>query len=201
MLMNLPAQCRVTIPGTAMDDANPLVFAPGCGMRFGIAGTSAAHVEAILRQLPAAPASAYVPFNGGLISNLRVGENLILPAVYHSHASPEKFEAKIVEILAEFGYDKSADVRLLAKLPAGLSVFERRLVSFIRAAILEPAVIVYDSLWADLPAHQFTQVVGFDAAFRRHCPLAVSIYLQSGSSSFPFEAAFDQTFVLQDLAR
>jgi hypothetical protein len=55
-------------------------------------------------------------------------------------------------------------------------------------------------MWADLPAHQFTQVVGFDAIFRRHSPLSVSIYLQSGSS-FPFEAAFNQTFVLQDLVR
>jgi phospholipid/cholesterol/gamma-HCH transport system ATP-binding protein len=136
-----------------------------------------------------------VSSDGGLISNLRVGENLILPAAYHSGLLPESFEKKIVAMLEELGYDKAADNRLLAKLPADLSAFERRLVSFIRAAILEPAVIVYDSLWADLPAHEFERVSGFDTIFRKHCQTSVSIYLHSGAG-FPFNAAFNQTFVL-----
>ncbi len=193
--MNLPAQCRVTIPGTVLDGSNALAFALGSGMRFGILGAPSAHAAALLRQLPDSPATAYVSSDGGLISNLRVGENIILPATYHSGSLPEKYEARIVAILSELGYDKVAVGALIAKLPAELSVFERRVVSFVRAAILEPAVIVYDSLWADLSARELQQVVGFDAILRSDCAASVSIYLHSGTS-FPVNVTFNQTFVL-----
>ncbi|HEY8102102.1 MAG TPA: hypothetical protein VIF82_15270 [Burkholderiaceae bacterium] len=193
--MNLPAQCRVSIPGTGMEEPNAFEFALGSGMRFGILGATFAQVAILLEQLPSAPATAYVQSKGGLISNLRIGENVILAATYHSGLLPERFETKIVSILSELGYNMAAARALIAKLPADLSLFERRLVSFMRAAILEPAVIVYDSLWADLSAREFEQVVGFDTIFRRHCQTSVSIYLHSGTS-FPFDATFNQTFVL-----
>jgi hypothetical protein len=193
--MTLPAQCRVSIPGTGMEEPHALEIALGSGMRFGILGTSPAQVETLLQQLPPPPATAYVSPNGGLISNLRVGENIILPATYHFGALPERYETKIMSILSEFGYDDTTAGKLTAKLPAALSGFERRLVGFTRAAILQPEVIVYDSLWADLSAREFEQVRGFDTIFRRHCPASVSLYLHSGTS-FPFDGAFNQTFVL-----
>lgn len=193
--MNLPAQCRITIPDTGMDESRALVFMPRSAMRFAILGVSPSHAAALLRQLPPSPATAYVAADGGLISNLRVGENIILPATYHSDSSPEKFETKIVAMLSVLGYDRVAAGALIAKLPAELSVFERRLVGFIRAAILEPAVIVYDSLWTDLSARELQQVIGFDPVFRSHCANSVSIYLHGGTS-FPLDVAFDQTFVL-----
>jgi hypothetical protein len=191
--MNLPAQCRISIPG--IGEPSAFEFAFGSGMRFGILGASSAQVETLLRQLPPSPATAYVSSGGGLISNLRVGENIILPATYHFSALPEKFEAQIVSILSELGYGQTAASQLIAKLPANLSIFERRLVSFTRAAIQQPEVIVYDSLWADLSAREFEQVSGFDTIFRKHCPASVSLYLHSGTS-FPFDATFNQTFVL-----
>lgn len=194
--MNLPARCRITIPHTTVNEENALEFALGSGMRIGICGASSMHAAAMLRQLPPGPSSAYVSSDGGLISNLRVGENLILPATYHSGLLPERFETKIASMLVEFGYNKAAGSALLAKLPADLSVFERRLVSFIRATILEPAVMVYDSLWTDMPAHEYERVVRFDTIFRKHCQTSVSIYLHSGAG-FSFDAAFDQTIVLQ----
>jgi ABC-type lipoprotein export system ATPase subunit len=193
--MNVPAHCRVSIPDSGMQEPHALGFALGSGMRFGVLGVSALQASALLRQLPAAPAAAYVSSDGGLISNLRVGENIILPATYHSASPREKFETQIVSILSELGYSYTAACELIAKLPAELSLFEHRVVSFIRAVILQPAVIVYDSLWADLTVREFEQVIGFDTIFRRHREAPVSIYLHSGAR-FPFDVAFNQTFVL-----
>jgi predicted ABC-type transport system involved in lysophospholipase L1 biosynthesis ATPase subunit len=198
--MNLPAHCRVSIPDGGMQAPCAFEFALGSGMRFGVLGASDLQVAALLRQLPPAPAMAYVASDGGLISNLRVGENIILPATYHSNSPREKFETQIVSVLSELDYSYQAACELIAKLPAELSVFEHRIVGFIRAVILQPAVIVYDSLWADLTAREFEQVVGFDTIFRRHREQPVSIYLHSGAQ-FPFDVAFNQTFVLQGNVR
>jgi hypothetical protein len=193
--MTLPVHYCVSIPGTGMQQPNAIEFSLGSGMCFGMFGASAVQVTTVRKQLPPPPATAYVSSDGGLISNLRVGENMILPAVYHSNSLPEKFEMDIVSILSEFGYDTSEASALLAKLPADLTIFERRLVSFVRAAILKPEVIVYDALWADLSEEEFEQTTGFDTIFRKHCPASVSIYLHSGNS-FPFDVPFNQTIVL-----
>ncbi|MGZ3253678.1 MAG: hypothetical protein ACXU7D_05165 [Burkholderiaceae bacterium] len=193
--MNVPAQCRVSLPSIGKEEPNVLAFELGSGMCFGILGAPLLHTAQWQQQLPPSPKTAYVQSDGGLISNLRVGENMILPAVYHFDTLPEKLETGIVSILAELGYDNIAATALLAKLPADLTVFERRLVSFVRAVILEPAVIVYDSLWADLSEDELERVSGFDTIFRKHCPASVSIYQHNGNS-FPFEVAFNQTIVL-----
>jgi len=178
-----------------MNKSNALEFETGSGMCYGILGVQASDVAVLQSQLPPAPTTAYVTSDGGLISNLRVGENLILPATYHSGAAPEEYEQRIVSILTACRYDSEAIGQLIAKLPADLSTFEKRLVGFMRAAILQPAVIVYDSLWADLSAWEYEQVIGFDAILRSGNQDVVSLYLHSGIS-FPFEVAFDQTFVL-----
>ena len=193
--MNLPAQCRISITNAGMERPNVLEFMLGSGMCFGILGASSSHATAVLKQLPSSPLTAYVSLDGGLISNLRVGENMILPVAYHANSLPEKFETTIVSLLSDLGHDYSAAGALLAKLPADLTTFERRLVSFVRAAIMAPAVIVYDSLWADLSEDELGKVIAFDTIFRRYCPASVSVYLHGGSS-FPFDVAFNQTIVL-----
>jgi ABC-type transporter Mla maintaining outer membrane lipid asymmetry ATPase subunit MlaF len=177
-----------------MEDA-PLDFTLGCGARYAILSVTPVHAKAILAQLPAAPTTVYVPPDGGLISNLRIGENVILPATYHTGLRPEQFQKSVATLFSTLGYDQGATSQLLAKLPADLSKFEKRLIGFARAAIQRPAVIVYESLWTGLSAREFEQVIAFDGILRADCPAAISIFLHSGTS-IPFDVTLDRTFVL-----
>jgi phospholipid/cholesterol/gamma-HCH transport system ATP-binding protein len=43
--------------------------------------------------------------NGGLISNLKVWENIMLPLSYHSSLSHHDMDEKMISILGKIGYD------------------------------------------------------------------------------------------------
>jgi ABC-type lipoprotein export system ATPase subunit len=178
-----------------MNDANPLEFDTGRSESIGVLGVQPYDLTALLKQLPSAPMTAYVSADGGLISNLRVAENMVLPATYHSKTAPEEFQEKVMQILTACRYDSEAISQFMSKQPAELSAFEKRLVAFIRSAILDPAIVIFDSLWADLTTWEFEQVIGFDAIYRSINPDIVTIYLHSGTR-FPFEPVLDQTYIL-----
>jgi hypothetical protein len=90
-----------------------------------------------------------------------------------------ELEEQIVSLLSECGFDENAILAFARKAPSHLSLLERRLASFVRAVLLEPSVMVYDSIWNDLAKHEIDFVLGFDDLFRARFPTAISIYLHS----------------------
>jgi len=76
--------------------------------------------------------------NGGLVSNLKLWENITLPLFYTSGSISEDSEARALELLREFGYGGN-----LLALPAHLSLAEKRMVAFIRAALCTPRIMIY----------------------------------------------------------
>ena len=86
---------------------------------------------------------------GGLISNLKLWENITLPLRYHRLEETEEAEKCSLEILARFGLDDR-----LMELPGHLSTFERRVVSFARAAAISPKIMMYCGCFDNLPARQ-----------------------------------------------
>jgi len=76
--------------------------------------------------------------DGGLISNLKVLENVTLPVLYHTGESSREIERRAIALLDRFGCRE-----VLFELPGNLSASRRRRAGFARAFALEPEVIVY----------------------------------------------------------
>ncbi|HSC78829.1 MAG TPA: hypothetical protein VLC08_00620 [Chitinolyticbacter sp.] len=85
--------------------------------------------------------------SGGLVNNLRVWENLILPAWYH-HAEPlARLEQVLLALFDEIGIDEGEAVKLCQGLPAALAREQKRELALVRAAMLEPCCLVVDGDW------------------------------------------------------
>ncbi len=132
----------------------------------------------VLAALSALPNSAIVASDGGLISNLRVWENLTLPVLYHDIRVGGKLEDNVVDLFQKSGVraEKSLTA-LLLKLPDQLSLFEKRLVGFVRAMLMAPEVMVYDSIHDGLSHREMEKTARFDRIFRLHFPFRTSVLL------------------------
>jgi predicted ABC-type transport system involved in lysophospholipase L1 biosynthesis ATPase subunit len=170
----------------------PLKFEQG--LRYLVTFSAATQKTALLAHLPPPPHTAHVTADGGLLSNLRVLENLLLPASYHYNGNAAELEQRAVGLLSDFGLDEAATRVLAAKMPSHLSHGERLLAAFVRAVLMEPRVMVYDSLWSDLARNEIRMVLGFDDLFRARFPAATSIYLLSERHVRP-DVVVDCTYV------
>ncbi len=82
---------------------------------------------------------------GGLISNLGVWENLILPLWYHRERPAPDTEDRPVELLAELGIGRDRAEDMLGGSVSALGFYERRAVGMVRAALTEPELMIYES--------------------------------------------------------
>ncbi len=102
---------------------------------------------------------------GGLISNLKVWENLVLPACWTSRTGPSPFEAEARALFDELGLDAA----LAGRLPGRLTGFERKAVAFIRGLLMRPDVMVFDSLLEHLSETERQRAARFGDLFRARC--------------------------------
>ncbi|GHD60145.1 hypothetical protein [Jeongeupia chitinilytica] len=84
---------------------------------------------------------------GGLVNNLRVWENLILPAWYHESASMSDLEGRVAAALDRVAADDSERVRLMASLPSTLSRTQCRTLALVRALVQAPTWLVVEVEW------------------------------------------------------
>lgn len=134
--------------------------------------------KAVLESLAAFPNSAIVASNGGLISNLRVWENIVLPAQYHAIEVGGKLDDAVADILDKCGLrDEESLSQLLRKSPDQLSLYEKRLVGFVRAMLMSPEMMVYDSLHEGLSPREMLKTARFDRIFRLYYPFRTSVLL------------------------
>ena len=99
--------------------------------------------------------------DGGLISNLKVWENIMLPLSYHSSISHHDMDEKMISILGKIGYDDDLSV-----LPGPLPVYKKRLAGFARAMLMEPDLIIYDSVFEGLSCDIRSKVLETITAFQ-----------------------------------
>ena len=131
---------------------------------------------ALLKALGDQPGVVIVPHNGGLISNLRVWENIILPVQYHGIEVAGDLEDNVAKLLIQCGQeDETAVSDLLLKLPDQLSLYEKRLVGFVRAMLMSPELIIYDAMNEGLSRKELARVVKFDKVFRLYFPFRTSV--------------------------
>jgi len=122
--------------------------------------------------LPAFPMTVRVGRDGGLLSHLNVWKNLLLPLEYRAwdirHAAED---ASLLFMLC--GEDEAGLPHLMARYPDDLSLYEKRLVGFVRALLLEPEVLVLDGIGDDLTAAEREKALCWPAVFRLRFPFRI----------------------------
>jgi phospholipid/cholesterol/gamma-HCH transport system ATP-binding protein len=83
----------------------------------------------------------------GLISNLKVWENITLPAWYHYGRKPAEQEEEIAGLFRELGRDVPYVEALMQKPSGPLPLHEKILVNLVRALMMAPELMIYDSLF------------------------------------------------------
>jgi len=115
---------------------------------------------------------AIVPGNGGLVSNLKVWENMTLPVLYHSGRITAEEEKSALDYLATLGYSGN-----LMALPAHLSLHEKRVVALVRAFLTRPRVIVYSNCLDGMTSEQSELFIRLTQEFHAACEERISLYL------------------------
>ena len=79
-----------------------------------------------------------VPSKGGLVSNLKLWENITLPLLYHSGEIAPEEENSALNYLARLGYSGN-----IMALPAHLSHFEKLIAALVRVFLRKSSIAIY----------------------------------------------------------
>ena len=120
---------------------------------------------------------------GGFISNLKVWENILLPVMYHRGVEPAACEAQVLELLARLGVEESLVPGYLQSLPGELPAQVQRLLGCVRAALMDPEVVIYESAFEGLPRDVRGRLASFAVWFHTRRPGRTSVYLSSDEQS------------------
>ncbi|WP_283149327.1 hypothetical protein [Silvimonas soli] len=91
--------------------------------------------------------AAALESSGGLLSNLRVWENLVLPAWYHQQPPLADLEQRFVAAFARLGIDGEQLEKTASALPASLDREHKRQLALVRAMVQQPAFLLTDQDW------------------------------------------------------
>lgn len=120
---------------------------------------------------------------GGLVSNLKVWENILLPVAYHRGREPAACETPALELLRRLGVDDALVPGYLQSLPGELPVQAQRLLGCVRAALMDPEIMIYESAFEGLQRDVRARLESFAAWFHAQRPGRVSVYLSSDEQS------------------
>ena len=140
-----------------------------------------------------------VDISGGMIANLKLWENITLPICYRQGSVSEQAEQQALALLDGFGYRGN-----LLALPGHLSVFERRMAAFIRAAIATPRLMLYAGCFDNLTNDQRRLLFDQAQLLHRSIPGVASLYLTSSSKALNElqpDASYDLKSHTQPVAR
>ncbi|HXU92505.1 MAG TPA: ATP-binding cassette domain-containing protein [Gallionella sp.] len=87
----------------------------------------------------------WVAANGGLISNLKVWENVTLPLWYHGKHTAAETEQRVAQWLSVLGMVEADREPFMASPPDRLLSLQRKLAGLMRALVQSPLVLVVDS--------------------------------------------------------
>lgn len=129
--------------------------------------------------------------NGGLVSNLRVWENILLPSSYHGVLAEAEAEDKAMGLLKRLGGDWE-----LAKLPGSLSPQSRKLVGLIRAMLTAPDIIIYESPGEGFRGEAKSRLLALLVEFHQEKPGRLSILIEH-EAGLHDDAKADRVFTLR----
>ena len=118
-----------------------------------------------------------VSHDGGLISNLKVWENIVLPLWYHRGTAAPEIEQRVVALFRELGLEDEALLGLMRRLPDQLSAVERRWVATVRAMLMEPDIMFYDAPFIGVEREAAARLLRLMVQFHRAHAERVSVFL------------------------
>jgi ABC-type transporter Mla maintaining outer membrane lipid asymmetry ATPase subunit MlaF len=144
----------------------PLRIAPGSGATYRVSASGAAACNRLVREALRHPQAELVPRSGGLLVNLSVLENVLLPAVYHRRVAGRDLAALVYREFEACGLERAqADALCEREVPA-LNAFERRLVALVRSLLMRPALLLMERIFEGLTARDMERVARFGAYYR-----------------------------------
>jgi predicted ABC-type transport system involved in lysophospholipase L1 biosynthesis ATPase subunit len=120
---------------------------------------------------------AFLPANGGLISNLNGWENIALPVGYHAPKRLAGLAREVYAMLEQFGADPRS---LLARLPEEMTLYERKLAGFVRIRLGRPKLVLAEDLGGGLGAGERRRAASFADAYLADCPEGTFVQLEDG---------------------
>lgn len=96
--------------------------------------------------------------NGGLVSNLKVWENVTLPLWYHTHRDAAETERSVEYWLEMLGLTADDWADFMAAAPSRLEPWQRKLAGLLRGLVQMPRVLVVDAMvFEDVKARLVTR--------------------------------------------
>lgn len=169
----LPPRILVDAHGSAVE----IAFDLHRGRTYRVVASARGQRAGIIRSLEAAADTAVVRPDGGLISNLRVWENLALPLEYHDLPGSETIESRALEVFLDTGLTADEAARITGLLPDELTRYERCLTSFVRGMLIEPEILVFNAVFDGLTHDETVRVARFHALFRHRLPFRTTVFL------------------------
>jgi phospholipid/cholesterol/gamma-HCH transport system ATP-binding protein len=133
-----------------------------------VAGLGKADLYSLRRQI------GVVPSNGGLISNLKLWENITLPLMYHSGGITPEEEKNALEYLEQLGYSGN-----IMALPAHLSPYEKMVTALVRMFIGQPRLLLYSDCIEGPPSSSRTVFFKVTQEFHAAVRDRTSLYITS----------------------
>ena len=87
----------------------------------------------------------WVAANGGLISNLKIWENVTLPLWYHARREVTETEQSVIHWLGILGLEQQEFSGFMAAPPSSIAIWQRKLAGLLRALVQQPEVLVVDA--------------------------------------------------------
>jgi hypothetical protein len=187
-----PQACRL-MPTLVLDDGgggHRIELELDAGQRYRAIVSRPLLKAQLMRKLGDTAPVAVVAARGGLIGNLKVWENLVLPIAYRGEARLDELETRAEKLFRDLGVLRERFAELCALLPERLTEFERRLAAFVRAMLAEPEIMVYDGLFEGLTRAEIEKAAGFDRLFRQHFPFRTAIYVDTEDPMLPALSAY-----------
>jgi len=131
-----------------------------------------------------------ISFQGGLVSNLKMWENIFLPYYYHTG----KPELKDDELASNYLEKLNCTGKHLA-FPAHLSLFEKRAAAFTRAAIMQPDIMIYCNTLERISKHDQATLASVLDDFHTKKTGRTSIYLAS-TTELPVQSNFSSVIYI-----
>jgi phospholipid/cholesterol/gamma-HCH transport system ATP-binding protein len=119
--------------------------------------------------------------DGGLISNLKVWENISLPACYHQGKRCDEIEVRATDLLQRLDIDVTTEY--LGSLPGPLSVSQKSLIGVVRAMLMEPVLMIYDSIFEGLYPETADRLAALTSWFHTEKTGRTSIYITAHERS------------------
>jgi ABC-type transporter Mla maintaining outer membrane lipid asymmetry ATPase subunit MlaF len=119
---------------------------------------------------------AFLPVEGGLLSNLNAWENIVLPLGFHTPERLRGAAGEVNHLLEGLGVDPHG---LLAKLPERMSAYEKKLAGYVRILLESPELVLVEDLRGGLDAAERAGTAGFFPTYQARCPGGTFVQLEA----------------------